>query len=127
VLLFLFEKIFQDGKGVVQSRGVACILFPQSLVGIGYLLAGVLVFVAVKTEQLPVAAVRRIVFVVVVPVVDGELLEAFAGEFPAAAATDVGIDLEGLFAIALLTPLSFPTGFGENVGQFSRVLFRHVW
>lgn len=42
------------------------------------------VVVAVDAEQLPVAAVRRVVVVIVVLVVDGEFLHALAFKLPAA-------------------------------------------
>ena len=48
----------------------------------------VLHIVAVKTEQLPVAAVRRVVIVVMVLVMDREFAEFFPFEFPSAPRAD---------------------------------------
>jgi hypothetical protein len=62
----------------------------------------VLVFVAVDAQQLPVAAVGRVVVVVVVPVVDRQFPEPFSRKLPPAAAADPGKELEGPFAVALL-------------------------
>jgi hypothetical protein len=45
----------------------------------------VLIIVAVKAQQLPVAAVGRIVVVVVVFVMDGEFPQSLAFEFPTTA------------------------------------------
>ena len=47
--------------------------------------ARVLIVVTVDAQQLPVAAVSRIVIVVVIPVMDGKLTNFFAAEFAAAA------------------------------------------
>src|ERR1051326_379510 len=59
----------------------------------------VLVLVAVHAQQLPVAAVGRIVVVVAVLVVHGELAHALAAELARAAAADPRQDLEGLLAV----------------------------
>src|SRR5258707_8118083 len=61
--------------------------------------ARVLVLVAVDAEQLPVRAVGRIVVMVAVLVVDGELAQALAFELPAAARAEVGQELERLAAV----------------------------
>src|SRR5688572_33172854 len=61
--------------------------------------ASVLVLVAVHAEELPVAAVRRVVIVIAVLVMDGELAQARAGECARAAAADVREELEGLLAV----------------------------
>ena len=50
---------------------------------------GVLVFVAVDAQQLPVRAVRGIVVMIAVPVVHGELAQALSFELAAAARADV--------------------------------------
>src|SRR5436190_20410741 len=61
--------------------------------------AGVLVLVAVDAEQLTVARVGRVVVVVTVLVVHGELAQARGGEFAGAAGADPGEELEGLLAV----------------------------
>ena len=52
--------------------------------------AGVLVVVAVEAEEFPVAAVGRVVLVVVVAVMHSQLAKISAGKFPAAACADMG-------------------------------------
>jgi len=74
----------------------------------------VFVIVAVETEQFPIAAVRWIVVVVVVPVVDRQFMEILPGEFPCAAATDPGIHLQRLFSVTLLTLFPVPSRFGDD-------------
>src|SRR5574340_526145 len=60
----------------------------------------VLVFVAVDAQQLPVAAVGRIVVVIVVGVVDRQLVHRLWREFPAAARADPRQKPERLLAVA---------------------------
>ncbi len=49
--------------------------------------------VTIETQQLPVAAIGRIVVVVVVLVMDRELTQRFAGKFASAMRTEPGIYL----------------------------------
>ena len=61
-----------------------------------------LIVVAVETEQLPVAPVGRVVIVIVVFVMDGELAQFLAVKFASAVATDPRKHLERLLSIGLL-------------------------
>src|SRR3990172_1763596 len=61
--------------------------------------AGVLVLVAVDAQQFPVRAVGRIVVVVAVLVVHGQLAQPRAGEFACATHADPRQDLERRFAV----------------------------
>src|SRR5688572_18851142 len=58
-----------------------------------------LIVVAVQAEQLPVAAVRRIVAVVVIPMVDGQLAQVGIGELAGAAPADPRVNLQRLLAV----------------------------
>src|SRR3989440_8096421 len=62
--------------------------------------ARVLVLVAIDAEELPVRAVGRVVVVVAVLVMDGQLAQARGGEFARAARADPGQELEGGFSVA---------------------------
>jgi hypothetical protein len=62
----------------------------------------VLIVVTVKTQQFPIAAVRRIVIVVVILVMDRELTKSLACEFAPASCTDPRIHLECLLPIGFL-------------------------
>jgi hypothetical protein len=53
----------------------------------------VLIVVTIETQKLPVAAIGRIVVVVVVLVMDRKLTELFAGKFASATRTEPGIHL----------------------------------
>ena len=74
----------------------------------------VLVVVAVEAQQLPVAAVRRIVVVIVVAVMHGQLAQVRARELARAAAADPRIDLQRLLAIALLALLGCAPRVGDD-------------
>jgi hypothetical protein len=70
--LFSFQQIFQTRKRFVSvtrllPAGRRCFVIPFS-----DLMPGVFIVVTVDTQQLPVAAVRRVVIVVVIPVMDRE-------------------------------------------------------
>ena len=53
-----------------------------------------LVIMAVDTEVLPVTAIRGVVVMVLVFVMDGQLVKVSIGELPTAAGTYPGMDLQ---------------------------------
>lgn len=61
-----------------------------------------LVIMTINTEQLPVAAIDRIIFVVVVAVMNRQLLEPLAGKFATATPAQMRKQLECPSAITLL-------------------------
>ena len=82
-----------------------------------------LIIVAVETEQLPVAPIGRVVIVVMVFVMDGELAQFLAIKFAPTVATDPRKHLERAFSIGLLQPsLGWP--FHESLGKEGVVLLR---
>ena len=50
---------------------------------------------------------------IVVPMMDRQLTQVGVGEFAGAAAADPGIDLEGLFPVALLALFGGPASLGN--------------
>ncbi len=54
---------------------------------------------AIQAKILPVAAVGRIVVVVVIFMMHGQLMQVFSGEFPAAASTDPGKEAQSLLTV----------------------------
>ena len=72
------------------------------------------IVVAVKAQQLPIAPVRRIVVMIVVTVMYGQLAQILPGEFTCAAPTHPRIKLERLFTIALLPLFARATRLGNN-------------
>jgi hypothetical protein len=62
----------------------------------------VLVVVAVEAQELPVAAVGRVVVVVVVLVMDRQLVQSGTAELSRATRADPRIELQRLLAVGLL-------------------------
>jgi len=79
-------------------------------IGICNLVPGMLIVMTVDAEQLPVTAVGRVIVMVVVLMMNGQLLEPFALKFPAAMGTDPRIYLKGPFPVGGLTGLLFRQG-----------------
>ena len=75
-----------------------------------------LVIVAVDAEQLPVAAVGRVVVVIMIPVVDRQLAKLLAFEFPDAPCADMGEKLQGLFPVSGLAQLFFLAHLCNDLG-----------
>lgn len=65
-------------------------------------LTGVLVFMTIDAQELPIAAIGRIVVVIVVTVMHGQLLEVDPIEFPRAPPANPGVDAKRLIPVALL-------------------------
>ena len=77
-------------------------------------MARVLVVVAIDAKQLPIAAVSRIVVVVVIAMMDRELAQILPGEFTRASSADPRIHLQRFCAIAALALLRLPARFGDD-------------
>ena len=78
-----------------------------------YQIALMLVVMTVKAKQLPVAAVRGIVVIVVVLVMHCELMKTLAGKFTSAQCADPGVDLQRLFPIAPLPLFTDTPALGD--------------
>ena len=61
-----------------------------------------LIIMTVDAEQLPITSVGRVVFIVMVFVVDRQFPKFFTGKIPAAACTDPWEDLQRLFSVFYL-------------------------
>lgn len=89
-----------------------------------------LIVVTVNAQQFPIAAIARIVVVIVVPVVHREQMQIRTGEFARAPPADPGVNLERLFAIRILPELAVAPGLGydpiQPVVAWLRWFRRHV-
>ena len=108
VRLFLFERLVSGGNLVAQSfkRLKTKSVFPRTRlrsfrVKSALFIGSVFVVMAVQAQEGPIAAVGRIVHVVAVFMVDGQLAQSNAGELPPAALADVGEHFQRLFAVGL--------------------------
>jgi hypothetical protein len=81
----------------------------------------VFVVVTVDAQQLPVAAVRRIIVVVMILVMYGQLLEIDAIKFACATPAHPRIKFERLLPVTLLALLSIAPGLGDDSIQLARI------
>ena len=114
-LLFTLEQGFEIGKRPVGRRRRRRIVRSCPFIPFLIQMARVFVVVAVKAQQLPVAAVGGIVVVVVIPMVDGEFTQALAFKLPSASRTDRREDFKRLIPIALLPLLPVAPGLGDDL------------
>lgn len=75
------------------------------------------VVMAIKTEQFPVAAIGRVVIVIVVAMVHGELLQILARKLTLAAPANPWIQLKRLLAIGKLALLAVTLRTRHNLVQ----------
>jgi hypothetical protein len=75
---------------------------------------GMLVIMAVDAEQFPIAAVGRIIVVIVIDVMHREFPALFALELPPASGADRGKNLKRLFPVSRQALLLLPTHFGDQ-------------
>ncbi len=80
-----------------------------------------LFFMTDRAKQLPIAPVRRVVFVVVIFVVNREFAESFAGELSAAPPTYMRKNLEGLFPIGILATFCAAPSLGNDCTESAAV------
>jgi len=95
-------------------------------IAIRFQLPLVFVVMAVEAQQFPVAAIGRIIVVIVVPVMNRQFAQIGVFEFAAAATADPGIDLERLLSITLFAHCSSPAGLSHYAVQFVRVFRFHA-
>ncbi len=80
--------------------------------------AGMFIVVAVNAKQFPVAAILRIIVMVVVAVVNCQLLQIFPAEFTCTTATDPGVQPERFGPVSLLAIIGSTSRPGDDLIQF---------
>ena len=80
-----------------------------------------LVVVAVQAKQFPVAAIGRVVVVIVVAMMDRQLAQVGAREFACAAAADPRVDLQRQIPVVLLARFRVAACVGDDPVQLARV------
>ena len=81
----------------------------------------------IDAQKFPVAAVRRVVVVVMVFVVNSKLTKPYAREFAAASGADRRVDFEGSIAIACGALLSIPLSLPKDLIESSTARCRSFW
>ena len=112
---FALQQIRQSGKRLIHKVAVRGHSGRLLVIGIGDLVPCVLILMTVNAQQLPVGAVRGIVVIVVVFVVNGEFPQTLAAELAAAPAADMGEKLEGAPPIGVFTILLDAARIGNNM------------
>ena len=87
--------------------------FATEIAEAGVRVARVLVVVAIDTQQLPIAAIRWIIIMIVVAVVYRQLLQIFSVELTRTTTADPGIHFQGPAAVASLALIASDTSFGN--------------
>ena len=77
------------------------------------------IVMTIPAQQLPVAAVRRVVVMIVIPVMDGQFLQPFSAEIASATATDRWEEFERFGPIGLLPVLAISQGLGNDPVPFT--------
>lgn len=86
----------------------------------------VFVVMTVQAQQFPVTPIRRVVVVIVIPVMNCQFAKVGAGEFAGAATTDPRIDFQRLRPEALFALGSSTTSVRHDTVQFARVRPMHA-
>src|SRR3569623_618788 len=121
----LFLQVFEPGKWIVRSRRPVAALL-GAIVRIRRISeARVFVVVTIDAQELPVAAILRIVIMVVITMMHREFVHVRMGEFAHAATANPGVHFEGLLTVSLLTLAASPSGVGNDAVQFFGFYF-HV-
>jgi hypothetical protein len=99
-LCLILDQGLEHGERFVKGR-TGLFGFMLGLLPIHFVMKIPLMFhvVAIDAQQLPVTAVRRVVIVIVILMMDGEFLELLAGKLPSAAAADMRKHLQGPFPV----------------------------
>ena len=116
-LLVLGEELIQAREGLV-SRAIGVALARRINCALLFYQARMLVVVTVQTQQFPVTAVGRIIVVIVIAVMDGQLVQVRAREFTRTTPADPRIHLERLLTIALVALVSVTSGFCDDLIEF---------
>jgi len=118
----LLELVIKSGEGGVREGGSVFSVGRIILAAILLDPAGMFMIMTVETQQLPVTTVRRIMVVVVIPVVHRQLTQLFAFEITGTAATDMGEELQRPLTVASLSYLFSPTQLSnDHVSLFGNV------
>ena len=98
--------------------------FATEIAEAGIRVAGVLVVMAIDTQQLPIAAIRWVIVMIVVAVVDRQLLQVFRVELARAATADPGIHFQRPATVTSLALVASGTRLGNYAIKLIRRVFR---
>jgi hypothetical protein len=116
-LTFVLQQILEVGEWIVCGAGIRFAGVDWLTLCGGFQQALVFVVMAIDAQQLPVAAIGRVVIVIVVTVMHGEFLQIVTRELALAASTDPRVELERLLAVRLLALQQIALRAGHNFVQ----------
>jgi hypothetical protein len=114
-LLFILQQSIETGERPVGRRRLLLATRRHLAIPFRYLVPRVLIVVTVEAQQLPVAAVGRIIIVVVIFVMDCEFSNFLACEFAPASRTDPRKKLERSLSIGLLPTFPVTPSLGNDL------------
>lgn len=86
------------------------------------------VVVAIQAEIFPVTAIRRIIVMIMIDMMHGQLMQIGTREFPAAAAADPRMQTQRLFAVTGQPVFGAAPGIGNDLIKFLPIdLFAGLW
>ena len=117
-------KVCQCGEGIVGQR-----IILQGRLGIATEMVDtirvlVLIIVTTETQQFPIAAIYRVIVVIAVLVVDGQVAEVLPGKLPATPRADMGKQGQRLLPIPRAAFGLLPPNLGEKGSLLFRVYVR---
>lgn len=94
--------------------GVGFLRIAAEIAEAGVGIAGVLVVMTIDTQQFPIAAIRRVVVVIMIAVVHRQLLQVFTVELARAATTDPRVHFQRPATVALLALIAGGPSIGND-------------
>ena len=126
-----FEEVFQIGERLRRGPAAFRRIVTNSGLARGVMveLARMFIVMAIQAEQFPVAAITRIIVVIVILVMHRQLLQIFPRKLATATATNPRIDLKRLLTVAQLSSLAIALGFGNHPVSVCtlRIIRRHIY
>ena len=122
---FSFQHRFKIGERIKRGssafaaggRGIALLRLQLPLV---------FIVMAIHTQQFPVTAIGRIVAVIVVAVMHCQLMQILVRKLAAAAAANMRIHLQRLFAVTLFAQLTGAPRFSHHLIQLVIIRLHHT-
>ena len=115
----MLQQILEGSEWPVRGNRLFLLPPPGLIVRFLVQIPGVLLVMALETQQFPIAAVRWIVVVVVILMMDCKLAQSFACEFTAAPSTDVGENLQRSVPISRQPLPSISSSLGNDLIEFT--------
>ena len=115
-LLRLLQQFTETGEWLVCRRRRS-VRVGRLGIGVGYVLPSMLILVTVETQQLPIASVWRVIVVVVILVMHGELAKSYSGKVAPAPPAHGRKQPQRTGSVAAVAPFAISASLGNDVAQ----------